>query len=277
MMTVAATGSTRHIDQDFEVFSPPILASRAVTMVLLDEIVGYLNRGALFRDRWRLQPEAGENDRDFAVRALDVFQERMRSIRHQDLLAPQVAYGYFPVNRDGDHLIFWEDDTRHRVGTRVAFRRQSEGARRSVVDYFKPVGEPDYAAVQFTTMGSRLSSRTHLLYAGEMRQSYESLYALGLALLEAFDEYWHRRVRYEWGFGFDDGPSLNLVLDGYYRGARFSLLEHLDGAGLNTVAGLVNANQIGIAVSGSGTTLQPELTAASLIAQHPQAAPFTTF
>ena len=38
-------------------------------------------------------------------------------------------------------------------------------------------------------------------------QEYLLLHGLGVEMAEALAEYWHRRIREEWGFADEDGPS----------------------------------------------------------------------
>lgn len=270
MLSLDKRARTQMPDRDDAVFAPPFLGVRHSQMVLLDEIVGYINRGALIREQWHLAPDPEESDKSFADRSLGLFQDRMLSARSQDLFAPKVAYGFFPVNSAGDDLIVWDDDSRRTEQMRLRLQRASGPC---VADLFKPAGEPDYAALMIATLGSRLSSNTPRLYAGEMRQSYVALYGLGLAVLEAFNEYWHRRIRYEWGFGFEDGPSLTLLFDHFYRGERYVLngTPHGDAESVAAVVALLEGDRIGVMTSRAG--LHPELTAVSLVAHDPRALP----
>ena len=41
-------------------------------------------------------------------------------------------------------------------------------------------------------------------------------------MAEALAEYWHRRMREEWGFAHEDGPSLAGLFRQQYRGGRYS-------------------------------------------------------
>ena len=53
---------------DNEVFTPPFVGSRVVKGLPIDEIAGYLNETALFRNQWQFRPEGGENDAEFKAR-----------------------------------------------------------------------------------------------------------------------------------------------------------------------------------------------------------------
>ena len=41
-------------------------------------------------------------------------------------------------------------------------------------------------------------------------------------MTEALAELWHRRIREEWGFADEDGPSLAGLFRQQYRGSRYS-------------------------------------------------------
>ena len=41
-------------------------------------------------------------------------------------------------------------------------------------------------------------------------------------MAEALAEYWHRRIREEWGFADEDGPNLTGLFRQQYRGGRYS-------------------------------------------------------
>ena len=41
-------------------------------------------------------------------------------------------------------------------------------------------------------------------------------------MAEALAEYWHRRIREEWGFADEDGPTLAGLFRQQYRGGRYS-------------------------------------------------------
>ena len=91
---------------------------------------------------------------------------------------------------------------------------------------------------------------------------------------EALAEYWHHRIRTEWGFVDEDGPTVGGLFRQQYRGGRYSWgypacpdLE--DNA---TVARLLGAERLGIEVSEeTGWQYQPEQTTSALICHHPRA------
>ena len=169
------------------------------------------------------------------------------------VLVPQVVYGYFPANGDGDDLVVWTDESRTTEAARFHYPRQKVEPFLCIADFFRPIesGEVDYAAFHIVTMGAAVSEATAELFAANEYQQYLLLHGLGVEMAEALAEYWHRRIREEWGFVDEDGPTVGGLFRQQYRGGRYSWgypacpdLE--DNA---TVAGLLGADRLGIEVA----------------------------
>ncbi|HEX2403986.1 MAG TPA: vitamin B12 dependent-methionine synthase activation domain-containing protein, partial [Acidimicrobiia bacterium] len=263
------------VKRDNQIFVPPFTGSRVIRGVSIDEIVPYLNLTALFRNQWQYRPEKGERDLDFKERLTPLLREQIALARHDDLLNPKVVYGYFPANGDGDNLVIWDDVSAQRELTRFSFPRQREDPYLCIADFFRPVGEEvDYAAFHIVTMGDKVSDRTRDLFEQDRYTDYLLLHGLGVEMAEALAEHWHHRIREEWGFVDEDGPSLLGLFRQQYRGGRFSWgypacpdLEDNE-----KVAYLLGADRIGITV-GEETfyQYQPEQTTSAIICHHPQA------
>ncbi len=264
------------VDSDNPVFVPPFLGSRIVKGVALDDIVGYLNETALFRNQWGYRPEGGESDTEFKDRTRAILRQQLDVAKADDLLVPSVAYGWFPVNSDGHAVIVWTDETRTAERARFGFPRQRKEPWLSITDFFRPVdsGEVDYAAFHVATMGARVSERTAELFAADRYTDYLLLHGLGVEMAEALAELWHRRIREEWGFADEDGPTLTGLFRQQYRGGRYSwgypacpdLEDNV------TVGELLGIDRLGIEVSEeTGYQYHPEQTTSAIICHHPQA------
>jgi 5-methyltetrahydrofolate--homocysteine methyltransferase len=242
----------------------------------LDDIAGFINETALFRNQWQFRPEAGEGDADFKDRIRPTLREELAKAKAAGILLPQVVYGYFPVNGDGDDLVVWTDETRTEERARFHYPRQRKDKFLCIADFFRPAAgdEVDYAAFHIVTMGPAVSEATAKLFADDRYQEYLLLHGLGVEMAEALAELWHKRIRTEWGFVDEDGPSLAGLFRQQYRGGRYSsgypacpdlednvtILELLDGA------------RIGLECSEeTGFQYQPEQTTSALICHHPQA------
>ena len=108
--------------------------------------------------------------------------------------------------------------------TRFNFPRQDESPWLCISDFFKPVssGELDYAAFHVVTMGPAASEQTAKLFAEDRYTDYLHLHGLSVEMTEALAEYWHHRIREEWGFAREDGPNLHGLFRQQYRGGRYS-------------------------------------------------------
>lgn len=71
-------------------------------------------------------------------------------------------------------------------------------------------------------MGETVSERTAELSTSDQYQEYLFPHGLGVEMAEALAEFWHHRIRSEWGFVHEDGPTLHGLLRQHYRGGRYS-------------------------------------------------------
>ncbi|HEX8805088.1 MAG TPA: vitamin B12 dependent-methionine synthase activation domain-containing protein, partial [Acidimicrobiales bacterium] len=261
---------------DNPVPAPPFLGSRVVKGLPIDEIAGYLNETALFRNQWQFRPEGGEGDDEFKARIRPTLRSELAQAKAEGLLVPQVVYGYFPANGDGDELVIWTDEARTAERARFRFPRQSKAPYLCIADFFRPVtsDEVDVAGFSIVTMGPAVSERTAKLFADDRYQEYLLLHGLGVEMAEALAEYWHRRMREEWGFADEDGPTLSGLFRQQYRGGRYSWgypacpdLEDNE-----TVLHLLEGERIGLVCDEeTGYQYQPEQTTSALVCHHPQA------
>ena len=245
----------------------------------------FVNETALYRNQWQFRPERvigddgterPENDDEFKTRIRATFREQLAAAKASGVLVPQLVYGYFPANGDGDDLVVWTDETRSTEAARFHYPRQQVEPFLCIADMFRPIesGEIDYACFHIVTMGSAVSEETARLFAANEYQRYLLLHGLGVEMAEALAEYWHKRIREEWGFVGEDGPTLGGLFRQQYRGGRYSWgypacpdLE--DNA---TVAELLGADRLGIEVSEeTGWQYHPEQTTSAIICHHPQA------
>jgi 5-methyltetrahydrofolate--homocysteine methyltransferase len=264
------------ISTDNPLFPPPFMGSRVAKGIAIDDIAEYLNLTSLFRNQWGFRPdkEVGEDDEAFKTRVKAVLREEMGKAKEADLLVPQVVWGHFPANAEGNDLVIYKDDSRGSEWLRFTFPRQNKEPFYCISDFFRPAdsGEGDWASFQLVTMGSRISEGTARLFAADEYQQYLYLHGLGVEMAEALAEYWHRRIREELGFADEDGPNLTGLFRQQYRGGRYSwgypaCPDLTDNA---KVVELLGGDRIGVEVS-EGFQLHPEQTTDAIICHHPKA------
>jgi 5-methyltetrahydrofolate--homocysteine methyltransferase len=266
---------------DNPVFRPPFLGSRVVKGLSIDEIAAYVNETALFRNQWQFRPENGETDEQFKDRIRPQLRAQLAAAKASGVLVPQVVYGYYAANSDGNDLIVWADESRTEELARFHYPRQRVAPHLCIADFFRPwhledgsVGDVDFAAFHIVSMGAAVSEETAKLFAENRYQDYLMLHGIGVEMAEALAELWHHRIRTELGFVDEDGPSLGGLFRQQYRGGRYSwgypaCPDLQDNA---TVARILGADRLGIEVSEeTGWQYHPEQTTSAIICHHPQA------
>jgi 5-methyltetrahydrofolate--homocysteine methyltransferase len=261
------------------VYTPPFLGSRVAKGISIGDIAAYLNETALFRNQWQFRPEkrdgdAAETDAEFKDRIRAVLRDQLDRAKSEGLLVPAVAWGYFPVNSDGDDLVVWTGDEPARERLRFRFPRQQKYRHLCISDFFRSVdsGEKDYAAFHVVTIGDEASERERELFASDKYQDYLLLHGLSVEMAEALAELWHRRIREEWGFAEEDGPTLAGLFRQQYRGSRYSwgypACPDLEDQA--KVAELLDIERIGVTLT-EEFHLVPEQSTSAIVVPHPEA------
>jgi 5-methyltetrahydrofolate--homocysteine methyltransferase len=272
--TAAPAPARSDVATDNQVFVPPFLGSRVAKGVSLDDIAAYLNETALFRNQWQFRPHKGEPDGEFKARIRPVLRDELAKAKAQGTLVPAVVWGYFPVNSDGNDLVVWTDEDRQTEHMRFRFPRQGKDRHLCIADFFRSVesGEADYAAFHVVTMGGIASEHSRELFEADRYQEYLFFHGLSVEMAEALAEHWHRRIREEWGFAGEDGPTLAGLFRQQYRGSRYSwgypACPDLEDQA--KVAELLEISRIGVTVS-EEYQLHPEQSTSAIIVHHPEA------
>jgi 5-methyltetrahydrofolate--homocysteine methyltransferase len=264
----AAPGARRsQVSTDVPVPTPPFWGTRVQRGVPLGDIFPLLNRTALFRNQWGF----GRDDREAAEAAL---RQTVDLVRTEGLLAPQVVYGYFPCNGDGDDVVIYDAPDSDTVAARWSLPRQSSGRHLCIADFFRPLdsGERDVIALQCVTVGDRVTERAGELFLQDRYTEYLYLHGLGVETAEALAEYWHARVRAELGIAGADADTPEGLFRQGYQGSRYSF-GYAACPDLEMRAPLVellDAQRIGVALSES-FQLHPEQSTDAFVVHHPEA------
>ena len=255
------------VRRDVAVPEPPFWGSRVVRGLSIEEILPFLNKTALFRNQWGLR------NADF-----DKGEEALRHILEmavrERLLVPEVVYGYWQANADGNELIVWAAPDGDEVAATFSFPRQRTGRRLSIPDFFRPrsSGERDVIAFQAVTVGQRVSERAQELFAADRYTDYLYLHGLGVEMAEALAEYWHKRVRTELGIAGDDAEDMESLFDQGYQGSRYSFgyAACPDLEARKPLFELLQAQRIGLELS-EEFQLVPEQSTDAFVVHHPEA------
>ncbi|HUA67988.1 MAG TPA: methionine synthase, partial [Candidatus Saccharimonadales bacterium] len=150
-------------------------------------------------------------------------QELLGKIVGEKLLTPRAVYGFFPANRVGDDVELYADESHAKVLTTFHFlRQQIEKADSTpnwcLADFVAP--SQDYLGAFAVTSGHGLKELVEKFKSDH--DDYNAIMAEALAdrLAEAFAECLHKRVREEWGYGRQENPTNDDLIQEKYRGIR---------------------------------------------------------
>ena len=279
------TGDTTHtnrsaISQDVVIPAAPFYGSRVVTDINLDDVFAFVNETALFKGQWQFkQGRSKPEDYHELVRTKvrPVYNELKERIKREQLLAPRVVYGYFPVQSSGNDLVIYEDDvTTERL--RFTFPRQPGGKNLCLADFFASTesGKMDVAGFHLVTMGRRATEYSQELFKSDNYADYLYFHGLSGEGAEALAELWHKRIREELGIAGNDDPDVVKLFRQQYQGSRFSFgypacprLE--DQAKLFE---LLDPSRIGVELT-EEFQLDPEQSTSAIIVHHPEAKYFS--
>ncbi|MFB7827188.1 methionine synthase [Streptomyces hydrogenans] len=260
-------GGRSDVAADNPVPEPPFLGTRVVTGIPLADYAPWLDEAALLKGQWGLKdPATAETEGRPRLRAL------LERVEREGLVEAGVVYGWFPCVSKGDDLIVLDEDGGER--TRFSFPRQSRGRRLCLADFHRAEdsGEVDTVALQVVTVGSRIGEETARLFAADAYRDYLELHGLSVQLAEALAEYWHARVRAEWGIAGADPAGLDGMLRTEYQGCRYSLGYPAcpDLEDRAKIAELLRPERIGVHLS-EEFQLHPEQSTDAIVVHHPEA------
>jgi 5-methyltetrahydrofolate--homocysteine methyltransferase len=271
------SGTSRsNVRTDAAIPTPPFWGTRVVETISLDDVFAYVNEVALIRGQWQVRKgklSEEEYQKFLKEKVLPDYEALKVRIKERGLLKPQVVYGYFPCQSDGNNLIIYRVD-KTEEWLRFSFPRQTGDRQLCLADYFSPVasGTMDVVAFQLVTMGKVASTYSAELYASTNYKDYLYFHGLGVECAEALAELWHKKIREDLGIAGRDAKEIKRLFSQGYQGSRYSfgypacpnledqvkLFELLDG------------ESIGVRLT-EGYSLDPEQSTNAIIVHHPEA------
>ncbi|MGE5325367.1 MAG: vitamin B12 dependent-methionine synthase activation domain-containing protein, partial [Actinomycetota bacterium] len=255
---------------------PPFYGVRVRKDFDVNELFAYINLTALFKNQWQLKTASQEDyARLVEQKYKPVLQELEKEVAASALFQPQVVYGYFACQSEGNDVVLYDGPESKKEIQRFTFPRQRDGRKLSIADFFLPKssGQFDVIGLSVVTIGSRASSETKKLFdAGEFTR-YLYVHGLSVETAEALAEYFHKKMREELGIAGDDAPRVGDLFHQKYRGSRYSFgypaCPNLEDQ-TKIFALLKPEENIGVRLT-SGYHMEPEQSTSAIIVHHPQA------
>lgn len=204
--------------------------------ISLEEVFGYLDLQALIAGQWQFrkpkeQPRE-EYDAFLAEKVYPVLEEWKHKVIAENLLHPQVIYGYFPCQATGNSLEIYDPEMMKRgeaiqgknPAVTFTFPRQKSLRRLCIADFFAPkeTGHIDVFPMQAVTVGHIATEYAQKLFANNQYTDYLYFHGLAVQTAEALAEWTHTRIRRELGFSNEEPDNIRDILAQRYRGSRYS-------------------------------------------------------
>jgi 5-methyltetrahydrofolate--homocysteine methyltransferase len=291
---------------------PPFWGSKIFTsdQIPWPEVFFYIDKQALVAGQWQIRKprdQSAEEFAEFITTQVDPVIERWKErIIAEDILHPEIVYGYFPAQAEGNTLIVFDpasftelfqlqpDSTTYfqlptverlqlsrgvKELARFTFPRQKTGNRYCIADFFADhsTGLVDVFPMQAVTVGAEATTYAQRLFADNQYTDYLYFHGMAVTLAEALAEWCHARIRQELGFAQEDSPDIRKILHQGYRGSRYSFgypaCPHIPDQRI--LLDLLKADRIGLTMDESDQ-LDPEQSTTAIITYHPAARYFNT-
>ncbi|PZV14881.1 MAG: methionine synthase [Leptolyngbya sp.] len=250
-----------------------------------DEIFWHLDLQALIAGQWQFRKpreQSKEEYDQFLQETVYPILERWKNrIVAENLLQPQVIYGYFPCQSEGNSVHLYDPAIAEVNASPLVtwkFPRQKSLRRYCIADFFasKESGQMDVFPMQAVTAGHSATEFAQALFKADSYTEYLYFHGLSVQIAEALSEWTHARIRRELGFGAYDPDNIRDMLAQRYQGSRYSFgypacpeisyqYKQLE---------LLGTDRIGMVMDES-EQLYPEQSTTAIVAYHPAAKYFS--
>jgi 5-methyltetrahydrofolate--homocysteine methyltransferase len=264
---------------------PAFIGRREIRDLPLAELFPYVD-WTFFFSAWELKGKFPKilDDPRLGAAARELFEAGralLEKVAAEGSLRACGVYGFWPAASDGDDIVLFADEDRHREVARFPMLRQqtdpSGKGTRCLADYVAPIesGLADWVGAFAVTAGlgadalARAYERAHDDYHAIMVK------ALADRLAEAFAEWLHAKARREW-YAPGEALSNEDLIDERYRGIRpaFGYPACPDHTEKGTLFELLGAREVGIDLTES-YAMTPAASVSGIYLGHPQARYFT--
>ncbi len=229
---VTDTRRSEAVTLEVERPTPPFWGTKilAGADILLSEVFEYLDRQALIAGQWQFRKPKGQSKEEYEgflqEKVYPILAEWKQRVKGENLLQPQVVYGYFPCQSSGNDLLIYDfasPEDKKVVGS-FSFPRQKSKKRLCIADFFAPIDSQiiDVFPMQAVTVGKIATEYGQKLFAENSYTNYLYYHGLAVQTAEALAEWTHGRIRRELGYGKEEPDNIRDVFQQRYRGSRYS-------------------------------------------------------
>ncbi|MBW4510498.1 MAG: methionine synthase [Scytonematopsis contorta HA4267-MV1] len=281
---VLDTRRSEAVDIELQRPTPPFWGSKLLQPedISLEEVFWYLDLQALIAGQWQFRKPKEQSKEEYQEflqeKVYPILESWKLRIVEEKLLRPQVIYGYFPCQSEGNTLFIYDSENTQKLVTSFEFPRQKSLRRLCIADFFAPKGSGvvDVFPMQAVTVGEVATEFAQKLYADNKYTDYLYFHGMAVQVAEALAEWTHARIRRELGFGEYEPDNVRDVLAQRYQGSRYSFgypacpniqdqFKQLDLLGTERIKMFMDESE----------QLYPEQSTTAIIAYHPVAKYFS--
>ncbi|MEH2161734.1 MAG: methionine synthase [Nostoc sp.] len=215
---------------DIERPTPPFWGTQLLqpSDIPIEEIFWHLDLQALIAGQWQFRKPKEQSKEEYqaflAEKVYPILETWKNRILEENLLHPQVIYGYFPCQSEGNYLHIYDSENQSQQITTFEFPRQKSLRRLCIADFFAPKesGIIDVFPMQAVTVGEIATEFGQKLFAANQYTDYLYFHGMAVQVAEAVAEWTHARIRRELGFTAEEPDNIRDILAQRYRGSRYS-------------------------------------------------------
>jgi 5-methyltetrahydrofolate--homocysteine methyltransferase len=271
-----------NIKRDIASPIPPFWGNRIVRGIDLKEVYSFINETALLKVRWgfkRVRDDSTTEDYMAMMKeeVYPLFDKWKNYALREGIFHPQVVYGYFPCQSEGNSLLVYDNEHKN-ILQKFEFPRQSKAPFYCISDFFQSTesGKMDVLPMMIVTIGKDATPRIQEIFRSNQYTDYLYLHGLSVETAEALAEYWHRRIRQELKIDGSDSPNMRELFRQQYQGSRYSFgypaCPNLEDQ--TKMFKLLEPERIGVSLS-EEFQLDPEQSTSAIIVYHPEAKYFS--
>lgn len=235
---VIDTNRSEAVDIDIPRPKPPFWGSKVLTPedFDMDELYWHLDMQALIAGQWQFRKPQGQSREEYDAfleeKVYPVLAEWKQKVKDENLMHPQLVYGYFPCVAEGNSVHVYDPEVIEQGLTPKdakpkftwTFPRQKSLRRMCIADFFRPIeqNEFDCFPMQAVTVGHITADYARQLFAEDKYTDYLYFHGLAVQVAEAMAEWCHARVRKELGYGDLEPDNIRDMLAQRYQGSRYS-------------------------------------------------------
>ncbi len=245
----------------------------------LAEVFSYLDQQALIAGQWQFRKPQTQSKEEYqaflSAKVYPILEAWQQRVIEEQLLEPQVVYGYFPVQAAGNSLHLFDPDQPGQSVATFTFPRQRSLSRLCIADFFA-ADQQDVLPMQAVTAGEKATIFSQSLFVNNQYTDYLYFHGLAVQVAEALAEWVHARIRRELGYADQEPTALRDILAQRYQGSRYSFgypaCPNLQDQ--HTLLDLLGAERIGLHMDET-EQLYPEQSTTALVVYHPAARYFS--